>query len=561
MKKGIIGLAVVLSLSLLPAYSATPPKPGSVCSKQGITKTYQGKKYTCIKSGKKLVWGKGVTPKKDLPLPIASPSITPLPNQSQTPTPTPSNTVASFEGQKCDRSGNVFVLSSSNFLECRFKKGFNLEWVKRSYEPTQFFTAQSPSNISACKLKDASKLAYPNSGANGFPVVPTHPRTPKEGTINIAILPVDFEEFPGESNLKAVLDFNIKMLKEWVAHYSNGKLKIEVTAAEKWVRSERPASFYDREKGQASQTYDQAKRIITQAYVDLAPSNFDFSKIGQLIVIRPQAENVVNSFVGGDFDFKTRQGIQNFLIWSQPAQRIRPPWPLWIHDLGHTIGLSGHAPGNGWPFNIMATHLGNSYPLSAWDQFILEWLLDSQVYCITKDAISGQQLSISPLEREDRAPKAIMIPLSQYSILVIESHGYEKWVNSEDPETKMRKDLYGVMVYKLDTRFQNDRSNEVVAGLSKSFCEEYYGANRICGSDGKVDQDNGNDLRFPKFAYYLPVDGGRSNDYNFLTGFTPANPVIGDYIAVVGDTFTVDGVRIEFIKTGDFNEIKVSKLG
>lgn len=64
MKRGVLGIAVTLSLSLIPAYSATPPKAGSVCEKQGATKTYQGRKYTCIKFGKKLIWNKGVVKKR-----------------------------------------------------------------------------------------------------------------------------------------------------------------------------------------------------------------------------------------------------------------------------------------------------------------------------------------------------------------------------------------------------------------------------------------------------------------------------------------------------------------
>lgn len=60
MRKGVVGLVFFLTISFIPAHSATPPKAGSLCSKQGITKTHQGKKFTCIKTGKKLVWNKGV---------------------------------------------------------------------------------------------------------------------------------------------------------------------------------------------------------------------------------------------------------------------------------------------------------------------------------------------------------------------------------------------------------------------------------------------------------------------------------------------------------------------
>jgi len=52
--------SLLLLLPLAPSISATPPKVGATCSKAGITKNYNGKKYSCVKNGKKLVWSKGV---------------------------------------------------------------------------------------------------------------------------------------------------------------------------------------------------------------------------------------------------------------------------------------------------------------------------------------------------------------------------------------------------------------------------------------------------------------------------------------------------------------------
>ena len=83
MRRGILGLSLLLSIYLIPAYSATPPKAGSVCSKQGITKIYQSKKFTCIKSGKKLVWNKGVAINKPKSPPASTP--TPTPTESKPP--------------------------------------------------------------------------------------------------------------------------------------------------------------------------------------------------------------------------------------------------------------------------------------------------------------------------------------------------------------------------------------------------------------------------------------------------------------------------------------------
>jgi len=52
-------MAATLVISALPNANAVVT-PGSKCSKAGDTQVYKGKTYTCIKSGGKLVWNKGV---------------------------------------------------------------------------------------------------------------------------------------------------------------------------------------------------------------------------------------------------------------------------------------------------------------------------------------------------------------------------------------------------------------------------------------------------------------------------------------------------------------------
>ncbi len=66
-------LSVLLPLMLIatPLYAAIP-KAGAKCSKAKSTATYAGKKFTCVKSGTKLVWNKGV--KVSTPKPVATPT-------------------------------------------------------------------------------------------------------------------------------------------------------------------------------------------------------------------------------------------------------------------------------------------------------------------------------------------------------------------------------------------------------------------------------------------------------------------------------------------------------
>jgi len=59
-------LAVLIAVSLLaiaPA-NASVVKAGAKCGKHKATTTVKGMKFTCIKSGNKLVWSKGVPVKK-----------------------------------------------------------------------------------------------------------------------------------------------------------------------------------------------------------------------------------------------------------------------------------------------------------------------------------------------------------------------------------------------------------------------------------------------------------------------------------------------------------------
>ena len=95
-RKGGLAIAIVLLLALSTPVQAATPKAGAKCTKAGAIATASGKKFTCIKSGKKLVWNKGVAIKaapKPPPNPVfkpVEPTPTPTPTPTSTPTPTPS---------------------------------------------------------------------------------------------------------------------------------------------------------------------------------------------------------------------------------------------------------------------------------------------------------------------------------------------------------------------------------------------------------------------------------------------------------------------------------------
>jgi len=91
-----IVVSLLLGMSLLAAPSFAAVKAGAKCTKVGASSVASGKKFTCVKSGAKLVWNKGVVimaAPKPIPNPVfkpAEPTPSPTPTATPTPTSTPS---------------------------------------------------------------------------------------------------------------------------------------------------------------------------------------------------------------------------------------------------------------------------------------------------------------------------------------------------------------------------------------------------------------------------------------------------------------------------------------
>lgn len=91
---------------LLPIHFATAnshPRTGLICEKAGTTKTYQGRKYTCISNGTKLQWSKGSLVKK------RPQTLKPSPNTAATTLETSENSEAKLVASYMQEITNKFV--------------------------------------------------------------------------------------------------------------------------------------------------------------------------------------------------------------------------------------------------------------------------------------------------------------------------------------------------------------------------------------------------------------------------------------------------------------------
>ena len=588
MKKLTYLIVLLFSISSLPAFSANPPSSGAACAKLGVTQSYQGKKYTCIKSGKKLIWNKGVIIEKtsqNSNQPPVTPKTTSDSSEPLLETPcttkdeekTASFLLVCFQ----DRTrGLIWIRKGTdvlyNFLGTPTSLRNNSDiWTPRSAAtfkqsknplvtlPNFSSNPVSPSSIDACKLVDLhdKKLSPDGPMAHGFPVEPMNPKYYKEGVLKVGILPVDFTDAPGEATLKEDLKRNIAIFQDWFKYYSGGKLKIEVTTSDNWVHSNKDSSAFDWKLSYPNLLWLDMAQKIGQSYIDLAPANFNFSELGALIIYMPQRDNKINvDLTLQSLEYSTPQGKQYVAVHAPPIllyKRGQESWAFWVHELLHGIGIAGHAPGGnqGLPLGIMDTQMLGSRSLNVWEQFILGWLPESQSYCIAPEKIAGQIVPLSPMEREDLSTKGVFIPLTDHSGLVIQSNRDDKW--SSKQKTYTFPDNYaGVVVYLVDTRFGNWR----VKGYGVDTPEHW----------GALPKDLKPEELF--YANYVRIDGEPTRQFGCPVGLaTPPGlentkggacwqwTVLNYAVGAVGDTYTISGITIQVVGSSKYDYVKITR--
>ena len=155
------GSLIALAVALIPvtAVSAQKITPGSTCKVLNQKVIYQNKTYSCVKSGKKLIWNKGVAVKTPTPTPTPTPAPTSTPTATPTPTPTPTsfnNLVVNYKGiaiaawtstqamiQKAGEafsSGSIFIGPDTNATNSEAKVDFAIAskmWALYN-QPKQF---------------------------------------------------------------------------------------------------------------------------------------------------------------------------------------------------------------------------------------------------------------------------------------------------------------------------------------------------------------------------------------------------------------------------------------
>ena len=424
--KKFLAILITAALFLVPLNAVAAVKAGDTCKKVGTTSTANGKKYTCIKSGKKLVWNKGVTVALPKPKPTPTPTSTPTPTPTQTPTPIP--TIA------------------DNF--------------------SQFAT-----DISACKLNETRNLT---GGSKGFPLRST---LSSLGKMKIAIIPVDFANATGSGNPGEMYADDLVLVKEWADYFGRGKMQYDVQlVSQDWIRAPRGAEWYvcvECQKGAKSEKQSQAAGV--QEIINLVDGKYDFSGVQFIYFVFPyEAEaSFGTSLILRGTTFTTKAGSQIISTYGELAGSVMKAdrtkiWDHLIHEVLHYQGLIGHGPINGSDLNIMTNQWGASKVVTSWESFIAGWFGKNEVVCIDKNSISDSiYITMSPIDNYGPEPQSVMIKLSEEEILIIEKRSSGKYSNFT--ESRQYRNLNSFTAYIVNVNKENYRNDMDPNSEEKNF--------------------------------------------------------------------------------------------
>lgn len=518
MKKLIAFPLCLVLLTSLTIDATAAVKAGTPCKKLGQTSTSAGKKFTCVKTGKKMVWKSGIT--------ISTSSPKPTVPEISTSTSSPNtddgkmNLIGwcKLDSQVPDEWRNVQEWSARN-LHCarayRYVAGLKPQRIMKTK-----LISGNQLEVSQCKLDDS--IGRPFAWAN-FKNSSQLYRPTKSAITQV--IPFQFLDLTTSSNPRSDYDKYIKFYEDFLRNSS------DVTINPKFrVPNEYFQLGFSYRKYHLNDHMAQDLEFIADIS-SVVTNKIDLSDVDQVLFLYPPAAK------SAEFAAKIPFGNLSKTIFSGKFVYLHGPidssditigdrWSIdpWttVHEMfGHIMGLDDH-----WGAELFAKsgpylapkdwrdvgtgQWGNMTGISGdfliWDKWTVGWVADTQIRCLSPN--SQSTILISPNTTKSNLIKAVVIPLSGSKGIVIESQ------RSTGYNFKFPTDSNGALVYVIDMK-------------------------EISGGNGRP------------FGYGVNVQRPTNRPANLLqNGF-----YLGDATLKQGESINVEGVKISVVEAGDFGDV------
>ena len=421
--------------------------------------------------------------------------------------------------------------------------------------------------------------------STGFPLV--EGMLPSVGTLPVAFFAIDFLDSPGSDFQLEEIQRIAKELNEYWDFQSGGRFQMDFRFGDRLFNIPVDSGIY------GLQLRPSPTPELTEEVVRVVDPYFDFTGIEDIFMLIPKTNyNIAQDWHkppfpnrrasdGGDLNIQTDESI--IKAWSGNGwTTMRDDWVelggvamFYIHETLHDMGISdlylwtdyvegrvykdfgSKTPMGEW--DVMQDQNGNAREIIAWHKWLLGWLDDEQIYCLPSDSINNLEVSLSPLTRQQEGFKAVVIPLSEKKMIVIESRRAENYsASAGNMQVGVLDD--GV----LERGYLNDFGGAdgllVYTYDTSTFWGEGHARMQI-PDDGRA-QETGQLMRSPlELGWDLESMDARLTDADFSNPSEMIEIPVEqlDPLLRLGDSITVDGITIELLEWGQSDRVRISK--
>jgi len=451
--KRLIALLSILSLFLtLPTFPVNAAaKAGDKCTKVGVKIVVNDKSYICTKSGKKLIWLESKNKKSSPGLPGGF--------ETNTTYSTDIGYDHQFISPRIIDPGTPTEWKAMELQYSGERIGFRIKKYQLGQQrPKSLVTSKSELLAAeACKMLDGSSdpflRAFPSSKNELFTINSGSYPKPK---VTIQVVPI-FADDTVKTTKTPEEEYGkyFNFIKNWIEYSSDVPSEVLIRYPDKYLPFSKKLKPYEISHGLQRPHPTFAKDVLAE--VD---SQINFSGAQMVVVVVPGGTPLDVIQQGPLGDFITQEGTIGAGSSVYPDTYANPsrlqyaglahPY-VWLHEFFHLgIPLDDHYGDRGTDvkseygmgsWTLMTPGPGGG-DLSIWEKWILGYIADSQVRCADKSNTSLHWLAPSSVKTTE--DKALVIPLSQTKVIVIES------IRAAGLYYKWPKNTWGALTYVVD---------------------------------------------------------------------------------------------------------------